>query len=260
MSVVRRKSVDELARMRRAGAIVAETLDMLASMARAGVTTSALDRAAEAYIRSQGALPSFKGYEGYPASICTSINDQVVHGIPSERALQDGDILSIDCGAIWEGYQGDAAITVAIGEIPDDVWNLCETTRLALEAGIAAVHDGARMGEVSHAIEQTALRRGCEVVREYGGHGIGRQMHEPPLISNWGSADEGMRIRAGMTFCLEPMLTLGDWPTKELEDGWTVVTADGRRSAHFEHTIVVTHEGAEILTTWQVPTRNGGKG
>lgn len=258
-AVVRRKGPEELARMKRAGAIVGETLDLLASLIKPGVTTAALDRAAEDYIRSQGAEPSFKGYLGYPATICASINEQIVHGIPGARALQDGDIISIDCGAIWEGYQGDAAVTVTVGAVSDEVWNLVETTRRALEAGIARVRDGARMGEVSHAIEQAALSGGCEVVREYGGHGIGAQMHEPPRISNWGPANQGMRMRAGMTFCLEPMLTMGDWPTKELEDGWTVVTADGSRSAHFEHTILVTREGAEVLTPWRVPKRNGGK-
>jgi len=245
--------------MRRAGAITAETLDLVASMVKPGVTTAALDRAAEAYIRSQGAVPSFKGYMDYPATICASVNEEIVHGIPSARVLRDGDIISIDTGVIWEGYQGDATVTVAVGEIPDDVWNLVETTRLSLAAGIAAVRDGARMGDVSHAIEMAARKGGCEVVREYGGHGIGTQMHEPPRISNWGAPNQGMRLRAGMTLCLEPMLAMGTWATETLDDGWTVVTADGSRAAHFEHTIVVTHEGAEILTPWRVPKRNGGE-
>jgi methionyl aminopeptidase len=259
MAVVRRKSTAELARMRQAGEIVAETLDLMAELVRPGITTGELDEAAEAHIRAAGAEPSFKGYLGYPASICTSVNEEIVHGIPDGRVLGEGDIVSIDCGAIWEGYQADAALTVAVGQVPDDVWRLLEVTRLSLEAGIAAVRDGARMGDVSHAIEAAALERGCEVVREYGGHGIGAAMHEPPHISNWGPAGQGMRLRAGMTFCLEPMLTLGGWETRTLDDGWTVVTADGSRAAHFEHTIVVTRQGAEILTPWRVPKRDGGE-
>jgi methionyl aminopeptidase len=258
MAVVRRKNAAELARMRRAGAIVAESLDLVASMVTVGVSTAELDRAAEAHIRGQRATPSFKGYLGYPASICASVNDEIVHGIPGGRKLQDGDIISIDCGAIWEGYQGDAAITLVVGEIPDEIWNLVETTRAALTAGIAAVKDGARLGDISFAIEQAARQGGCQVVREYGGHGIGSEMHEEPRISNWGPAGQGLRLRQGMTFCLEPMLTLGGWATETLDDGWTVVTADGSRSAHFEHTVVVTRDGAEILTPWRVPKRNGG--
>jgi methionyl aminopeptidase len=259
MAVVRRKSTAELARMRRAGAIVADTLDLMVSLVKPGISTGELDEAAEAHIRGVGAEPSFKGYMGYPASICASVNEEIVHGIPNKRVLEDGDIVSIDCGAIWEGYQGDAALTIAVGQVADDVWRLLEATRLALMAGIAAVRDGARMGDVSHAIEAAALERNCEVVREYGGHGIGATMHEPPHISNWGPAGQGIRLRAGMTFCLEPMLTLGGWQTRTLDDGWTVVTADGSRSAHFEHTIVVTREGAEILTPWRVPKRDGGE-
>lgn len=259
MAVVRRKSTAELARMRRAGEIVAETLDLMVDLVRPGITTGELDEAAEAHIRAAGAEPSFKGYLGYPASICTSVNEEIVHGIPGGRVVSDGDIISIDCGAIWDGYQGDAALTVAVGQVSDDVWRLLEATRLSLEAGVAAVRDGARMGDVSHAIETAAQERGCEVVREYGGHGIGAAMHEPPHIRNWGPAGQGMRLRAGMTFCLEPMLTLGDWPTRILDDGWTVVTADGSRAAHFEHTIVVTRQGAEILTPWRVPKRDGGE-
>lgn len=256
---VRRKRAAEIERMRQAGAIVASTLNLARDMAVAGVSTAELDQAAEAHIRAQGAVPSFKGYMGYPASLCTSINEEIVHGIPDGRVLQDGDIISIDCGAIWEGYQGDAAITVVVGSVPDEVWRLVEATRAALAAGIAAVSDGARLGDVSHAIEEAALQQGCEVIREYGGHGIGKEMHEEPRISNWGTPGEGMRLKAGMTFCLEPMLTLGGWETRTLDDGWTVVTADGSRSAHFEHTVVVTREGAEILTPWRVPNRNGGE-
>jgi len=237
--------------MRRAGGVVAATLQALRSLVAPGVSTRELDRAAEALIRKMGGTPSFKGYHGYPATICTSVNEQIVHGIPGERRLAEGDVVSLDCGAIWEGYQADGAITVPVGAIHPEVQRLLGLTEAALRAGIAEARAGRRLGDISHAIERVARAGGVEVVREYGGHGIGREMHELPRIPNWGPAGRGFGLKAGMTMALEPMLTLGGYETRLLADGWTVVTADGSVAAHFEHTIVVTEEGAEILTVIQ---------
>ena len=246
--MVSRRSPEELEKMRVAGHIVGRVLARMSEIALQGVTTQELDAVAESLIREAGGIPSFKGYHGYPASICASVNEEIVHGIPRDRVLVEGDIVSIDVGAIWQGYHGDAAVTLAVGEISEPAAALMAATKAALEAGIAAVRDGVRLGDVSHAIERSAREAGCEVIREYGGHGIGREMHEPPSIRNWGPPGGGLRLRQGMTICLEPMLTLGGYDTRVLQDGWTVVTADGSLSAHFEHTIAVTDDGAEILT------------
>ncbi len=246
--MVSRRSPEELEKMRTAGQIVGQVLSRMSEITVPGVTTQELDAVAESIIREAGGIPSFKGYHGYPASICASVNEEIVHGIPGDRVLTEGDIVSIDVGAIWQGYHGDAAVTLAVGEISESAAALMAATRAALEAGIAAVRDGARLGDVSHAIELSARESGCEVIREYGGHGIGRAMHEPPSIRNWGPPGGGLRLRQGMTICLEPMLALEGYETRVLEDGWTVVTADGCLSAHFEHTIAVTDNGAEILT------------
>lgn len=246
--MVSRRSPEELEKMRVAGHIVGRVLARISEIALQGVTTQELDAVAESLIREAGGIPSFKGYHGYPASICASVNEEIVHGIPRDRVLVEGDIVSIDVGAIWQGYHGDAAVTLAVGEISEPAAALMAATKAALEAGIAAVRDGVRLGDVSHAIERSARDAGCEVIREYGGHGIGREMHEPPSIRNWGPPGGGLRLRQGMTICLEPMLTLGGYDTRVLQDGWTVVTADGSLSAHFEHTIAVTDDGAEILT------------
>ena len=242
------KSPKELELMRQAGAIVATVLGDLREMVKPGITTVALDLAAEARIREMGGEPSFKGYHGYPATICASINREIVHGIPGPRELREGDIVSIDVGVIWRGYQGDAAITVPVGEVSGQAERLLQATRAALDAGIATAKTGARLGDLSHAIEAVAKGAGLEVIREYGGHGIGREMHEAPRIPNWGQAGRGQRLVSGMTLCLEPMLTTGGHATRVLGDEWTVVTADGSLSAHSEHTIVVTEEGGEILT------------
>lgn len=246
--MVSRRSPEELEKMRVAGHIVGRVLARISEIALQGVTTQELDAVAESLIREAGGIPSFRGYHGYPASICASVNEEIVHGIPRDRVLVEGDIVSIDVGAIWQGYHGDAAVTLAVGEISEPAAALMAATKAALEAGIAAVRDGVRLGDVSHAIERSARDAGCEVIREYGGHGIGREMHEPPSIRNWGPPGGGLRLRQGMTICLEPMLTLGGYDTRVLQDGWTVVTADGSLSAHFEHTIAVTDDGAEILT------------
>jgi methionyl aminopeptidase len=245
------KTAEELVRMRRAGHIVASVLAELRTLVRPGITTGELDAAAEALIRQMDGLPSFKGYHGYPAAICASVNEEIVHGIPGKRQLRSGDIISLDVGAIWQGYQGDAAITVGVGAVTPDAQRLMDVTSAALEAGIGAAKAGARMGDVSHAIEMVGRAGGCEVVREYGGHGIGKVMHEPLRIPNWGPAGRGVSLRPGMTFALEPMLTLGGYETRQLQDGWTVVTDDGSLAAHFEHTIVVTEGEAEILTRIQ---------
>ncbi len=247
--VIRPKTADELRRMREAGRIVGQVLDALSAMVAPGVSTGELDQAAAALIAEFGGKPSFLGYYGYPASICTSVNEEIVHGIPGPRRLAEGDIISCDVGAIWEGYQGDAARTFAVGVISDSVRRLLDVTEASLAAGIAQARSGQRLGDVSHAIEQVARAAGLEVIREYGGHGIGAHMHEPPQISNWGPAGQGPVLESGMTFAVEPMLCLGNPRTRQLADGWTVITADGSFAAHFEHTIAVTDAGGEILTT-----------
>ena len=242
------KSEHELQLMRRAGQIVAQVLEGLRERAKPGVTTAALDKWAEEYIRRQGGIPSFKGYRGYPASVCISIDEEVVHGIPGRRRLREGEIASMDVGVILDGYQGDAAITVGIGKISPEAADLLRVTEEALYAGIAAAKAGHRLGDVSHAIQVTVESHGYGVVRDYVGHGIGREMHEDPQIPNFGQPGRGPLLRPGMTLALEPMVTLGDYRTRVLEDMWTVVTADGSLAAHFEHTIAVTNGEAEILT------------
>jgi methionyl aminopeptidase len=247
-SMIKLKTEQEIERMRQAGKIVAAVLDKMHTLVRPGVTTGYLDTEAEALIRALGGTPSFKGYLGYPASICTSVNEEIVHGIPGTRILVEGDIVSVDVGAIWNGYQGDAAITLPVGAITDQARRLLEVTKDSLAAGIGTVRAGSRMGNLSNAVETTARQAGFEVVREYGGHGIGQEMHEAPRIPNWGKKGQGLVLKAGMTFAIEPMLTAGDYRTRQLGDHWTVVTMDSSLAAHFEHTIVVTEDGADILT------------
>lgn len=242
------KSVREIQLMREAGRVVARVLEALQAKAAPGITTAELDEEAERLIRKLGAIPSFKGYHGYPATICASINEQVVHGIPNGRRLQEGDILSVDVGAILKGYHGDAAVTLPIGSVSPEARRLLEVTEGALWAGIAKARAGLRTGDISAAIQEWVESRGMSVVREYTGHGIGRQMHEDPQIPNFGRAGTGHILREGMTFALEPMVNLGTWKTKVLSDGWTVVTEDGRLSAHFEHTIAVTDGEPLVLT------------
>jgi methionyl aminopeptidase len=245
------KNAEELALMRRAGQIVAEVLHELQGRIEPGVTTSYLDEIAETIIRDMGAVPSFKGYLGYPATICASINEEIVHGIPGPRRLESGDIISVDVGAIWQGYQGDAALTVPVGDVEERLLSLLATTQRALEAGIAAAQAGVRLGAISHAIESVAQDAGLSVIREYGGHGIGQQMHEPPNVPNWGPLNHGVTLEAGTTLALEPMLALCGGETRVLSDHWTVITADSCPSAHFEHTIAITEQSAEILTRRQ---------
>jgi methionyl aminopeptidase len=245
-----RKSPAELDNMRRAGAIAAATIDQVLDAVVPGATTLDLDRIAERFIRSEGATPSFLGYNGFTGSICASINEEIVHGIPAaDRVLADGDLISLDFGAIWEGFHSDTAVTVFVGAPPsDDAKRLAEATDAALDAATAVIRPGGRLSDIGHAIEQVAIEQGLGVVREYGGHGIGRALHEDPFIQNWGAAGRGPELKPGLVVAVEPMLTLGGDTTRVLEDGWTVVTADGSLAAHFEHTIAVTEDGHEVLT------------
>ena len=247
-----RKSAEELEKMRKAGRIVAGTIDVVLAAVEPGRSTLDLDRVAERYIRDQGAIPSFKGYRGtYPASICASIDDEIVHGIPSgTRKLKEGMVLSLDFGAIWEGFHGDAAVTVFVGGQPpsEEAATLAKETEHALYAAIDAIHVGGRLSDIGHVIESVADAAGLGLIREYGGHGIGRSMHEEPFIQNWGPPGRGPELRPGLTIAVEPMLTLGGEANRVLADDWTVVTTDGSLAAHFEHTIAITEDGPEILT------------
>ncbi|MDH3260297.1 MAG: type I methionyl aminopeptidase [Acidimicrobiia bacterium] len=242
------KSRKEFEKMAVAGQTVAVVLETVKRAAGPGVSLKELDAIAAEVIRSRGCTPSFLGYHGYPASICTSPNSVIVHGIPSDYRLIEGDVLSVDAGAIFEGFHGDAAITFSVGEVPPEVKLLIDTTERALTAGIAQVKSGARLGDIGYAVETEAHRHGFGVVREYVGHGIGRQMHEDPQVPNYGKPGMGTKIRKGMAICIEPMFNLGGHETAVEPDGWTVVTADGSLSAHFEHTIAVTDRGPKITT------------
>jgi methionyl aminopeptidase len=249
MATVVRRSREEIELMRRAGRIVADVLAAVEEELKPGVTTAALDKVAENYIRKAGARPSFKGYRGFPASICVSIDSEVVHGIPGNRVIQEGQVVSIDAGAIWRGYHGDGARTFFVGTPPAEVAGLISTTRLALMAGIAAAVPGAHIEDVSGAVEDVAVEGGCGIVRPYVGHGIGTRMHEELQIPNYRTGSRGMEIEPGICMAIEPMLTLGKADVETLADGWTVVTTDHSLAAHFEHTIAVTERGPEILTT-----------
>ncbi len=244
------KSPDEVAKMRVAGSIVADTIDTVLASVGPGVSTADLDAVAEAFIRERKATPSFKGYRGFPASICASLNDEVVHGIPSpKRVLKEGDVLSLDFGAIWDGYHADSAVTVFVGEPPSaEAEKLVRVTEEALEAGISQIRPGGRLSDISHAVQQVVEGAGFSVIREYVGHGIGRNLHEDPQIPNYGLPGRGPELRPGLVVAVEPMVTMGDWRTRVLADDWTVVTADGSLAAHFEHTIAVTEGGREVLT------------
>jgi methionyl aminopeptidase len=243
------KTAEELDKMRQAGRIVATVLLGLKARVRPGVCTAELDEYAEREVAGLGAIPSFKGYNGYPASVCTSINDEVVHGIPSrDRTLKSGDIVSLDFGAIYQGWQGDAAITVGVGKISEQAQRLIEVTEQALREGEAQARSGNRLSDISWAIQSYVESRGFSVVREYVGHGIGRRMHEEPQIPNFGPPHRGPVLKAGMTLALEPMVNAGDYRTQVQADGWTVVTKDNSLSAHFENTVAVGESGPDILT------------
>lgn len=253
--VIEIKSPGELDAMRAAGLVVAKSLAAVAAAARAGVSTAELDEIAEQTIRDAGAVPSFKGYHGFPASICASVNEQIVHGIPSKsQVLADGDLISVDCGAILDDWHGDSAVTLFVGTISDADQALSDATKASMLAGIEAIRPGNRLTDISHAVETSVHSSECAdgrtygIVREYGGHGIGSSMHMDPFLPNHGKPGKGPRLRVGMAIAIEPMLTLGVEETVELEDGWTVVTADGSRAAHWEHTVAVTDDGPWVLT------------
>lgn len=234
--------------MREAGRLSARALRLVGESVRPGVTTAELDRVAEAVIRDGGGVPAFKGYHGFPASICASVNEEVVHGIPSGRRLLAGDIIAVDVGAVVDGYYGDNAMTFGVGEISHEARRLLDITSASLEAGIAKCREGMRLYDISHAVQGCAEGGGFSVVREYVGHGIGRDMHEEPQIPNFGSPGKGPELRTGMVFAIEPMVNAGGAAVRQRTDGWTVVTADGSLSAHFEHTIAVTSTGPIVLT------------
>ncbi len=243
------KSRDDVARMRDAGRIVRAVLDEVAAAAVAGTTTGELDRLAEARTLALGAVPAFKGYLGYPASICISVNDEVVHGIPSDdRALREGDVVGLDFGVLLHGFHGDAAETVVVGHGTDDAMRLVAATREALAAGIAAAVAGGRVGDIGAAVQARAEGAGYSVVRQFVGHGIGRKLHEPPQVPNFGPAGVGAELRPGLVLAIEPMVNAGKPGVVTLDDGWTAVTEDGSLSAHFEHTVAITEQGPEILT------------
>jgi methionyl aminopeptidase len=242
------KTDEEIDAMRQAGRIVATILEILSKKIKPGMKTRELDIIAERELMERGAKSSFKGYRGFPANLCVSVNDEIVHGIPGERVLREGDIVSLDFGAIFMGFQADAALTVGVGKINDMAKKLIETTEGALETGINAACFGARLGDISAAIQNFAESRGYSVVREYTGHGIGREMHEEPQVPNFGQPGSGPVLKKGMTLAPEPMVNTGDWRTRLGTDYWTVLTADGSLSAHFEHTIAVTNGKPEVLT------------
>jgi len=242
------KTEDEIAAMRQAGRIVAMILKKIVEQIRPGMETKELDTIAEKELKNHEAKSSFKGYRGFPANLCVSVNDEIVHGIPRKRVLRDGDIVSLDFGAICNGFQGDAALTVGVGRISQKAEALIETTKGALKNGISAARAGAKLGDISYAIQDYAESRGYSVVREYTGHGIGRDMHEEPQIPNFGLPDSGPVLKKGMTLALEPMVNAGDWRTRVGDNQWTVFTADGSLSAHFEHTIAITDGEPEVLT------------
>jgi methionyl aminopeptidase len=243
------KTPAQIEKMRVAGLVVGETLELLRASVRAGMTTLELDRIAEDNIRSSGATPSFKGYHGFTGSICASVNDEVVHGIPGDRVIEDGDIISIDCGAIVDGWHGDAAITVAVGDVPEEALELMRVTEEAMWRGFAAATLGGRVTDISHAVESYVRSQGdFGVVEDYVGHGIGSAMHQPPNVPNFGRPGRGPRLVEGLALAVEPMVVIGDPATHVLEDDWTVKTDDGSLAAHFEHTFTLTPQGTWILT------------
>ena len=243
------KSPRELQHMRAAGRILAEVKERLKALVKAGVSTKEIDDDVEALILSRGATSAFKGYRGYPATVCTSINDEVVHGIPSaKRKLKEGDIIGLDLGCIVEGYYGDCAISLPVGSVPARVQELLDVTRESLDKAIVQCRAGNRLGDISHAVQSHVESHGFAVVRAFVGHGIGKQLHEEPQVPNFGEAGRGPLLKAGMALAIEPMVTMGSWEVRVLEDRWTAVTADGSLAAHFEDTIAITDDGPEVLT------------
>ena len=242
------KSEDEIAIMRQAGRIVGEMLEMLVNRLRPGLVTRELDEIVRAEFKKRNVIPAFLGYQGYPAAVCVSINDEIVHGIPGDREIMDGDIVSMDLGCIRKGFVADAAVTAGVGNVSPEAQRLIEVTREALNRAIAAAQAGARLGRIGAAIQGYVEGEGFSVVREYVGHGVGRQMHEDPQVPNYGDPDSGPILREGMVIAIEPMVNVGDWRTKRDSDDWTVRTLDGSLSAHFEHTVAIRDDQAELLT------------
>ena len=243
------KSAREIELMRRGGHILADLMDHLRTTVKDGMSTLEIDEDVEAFIAAAGAQPAFKGYRGFPATVCVSINEEVVHGIPSpHRRLKEGDIVGLDLGCIVEGYYADCAFTMAIGEVPSGVQRLLDVTRESLERAIAECRPGRRLGDVSHAVQTHVERHGLGVVRAFVGHGIGRALHEEPQVPNFGEPGRGPQLRPGMVLAIEPMVTMGGWEVRVLDDGWTAVAQDGSLAAHFEHTVAVTEDGPDVLT------------
>ncbi len=243
------KTAREIEKMRRAGGIVRQLLEAVRPHVKAGATTMDLEVVAAAKIKDMGVTPAFKGYKGYPCVLCTSINSEVVHGIPStKRVLQQGDIVSIDTGVVIEGFYGDSAMTVAVGDLPAVAQQLLDTTQASLARGIEVVRIGATLGDIGAAVQEVVEKDGFSVVREFVGHGIGTRLHEDPQVPNYGTRGKGLKLREGMVFCIEPMVNSGKPDVQVLKDGWTAVTADGSLSAHFEHTVAVTNHGVQVLT------------
>ncbi len=242
------KTIEEINRMRKAGTVVGKLLSFLAARVAPGMRTKALDEAAVKFIRANGAEPAFLGYRGFPATICVSVNEEVVHGIPGDRIINDGDIVSIDAGAKVDGFYADAAITVAVGRIPSPVHRLVEVTKRSLEKAIDMAQPDNRLSDISYTVQDTVEGEGLSVVRDFVGHGIGRAIHEDPPIPNFGPPDRGPRLKAGMVLAIEPMVTMGGPEVEILADGWTAVTKDRSLAAHFEHTVAITKEGPEVLT------------
>jgi len=247
-TVIRLKTKDEIEIMRRAGAVVAGALDMVGREIKPGMTTARLDTLVEEYIRSQGAVPAFKGYQGFPASACISIDEEVVHGIPGGRQVKEGEIVSVDVGSIVEGFHGDSARTYAVGEVSQAKRRLMEYTLKALLAAIDKARKGNKLGQISATVQRVAEEQGYGVVRRLVGHGIGRELWEEPQVPNFGSPSDGPLLQSGMVVAIEPMVNLGTYEVKTLPDGWTVVTADGQPSAHYEHTVAITDNGPDILS------------
>lgn len=242
------KSPEEIQTMRRAGAVVAEVLEVLGTNVRPGVTTLDLEKIAEEETKKRKAAPAFKGYRGYPFCLCTSVNNEVVHGMPSKKVLNEGDIVSIDFGSLVDGFYGDAAVTVPVGKVSEEAARLVRVTEESLWKAVGAAREGNRLLDISSAVQSHVEPQGFSVVREFVGHGIGRELHEPPQVPNFGVPGRGVKLKAGMVLAIEPMINLGGWAVKVLSDGWTAVTADGKLSAHFEHTVAITADGPLVLT------------
>ncbi len=245
------KTSEEIELLRQCNQLVSKTLAEVCSIIRPGVTTLELDRHAETYIRDNGAEPAFKGYNGFPGTLCTSVNDEVVHGIPSDYTLRDGDIVSVDCGVLMNGYYGDSAFTFAVGEIDEETQRLMDVTRASLEDGVKEAVVGNRVGDIGFAVQFRAEDAGYSVVRELVGHGLGTRLHESPEVPNWGRRGTGPKLSKGLVICIEPMINMGIRDTVQMKDGWTIKTADGKPSAHFEYAVAVDKGKADVLTTFE---------